>query len=495
MRVPNAIRTLPVVALLALAACDSGLGTETIARAGDFQLTTDEVVEMLSGAPEIPSDPNVIQAVADYWVDYSLLAWLVNQPGEMDAIDLSGLVDQQRARLVVGRLRDAVIQVDTAVTEEELRQIYDETRPADQVRARHVLLGFPEDATQAQRDSIRRLAEEIRDRARGGESFAELAVAYSEDPGSGPNGGDLGFFGRGMMVPPFDSAAFALPVGEVSDVVETDFGLHVLLVEARESPAYEDLPYSFREQIQWEWITEAEQAFLDQIVSAAEVTVEEGAVARIREITANPEPALSGSQASQVLVRYRDGTYTAAEYRDFVLAQPVELRGQVEMALDEQLEGFLSDLVRDRLLIAEAERRGIQMNPLEIAQAEIEFKQQYDGTAQALGLTGLAPEGSESMRQTVAREVRALLDRVVAGEENLIPLSGLSVPLRSHYGWEISEDAILDAVARIDQERIASGSSGLPAPTLPGAPPVEAPGAPEPATPEPGAGAPPEGNP
>ena len=76
-------------------------------------------------------------------------------------------------------------------------------------------------------------AEEILKRARAGEDFSKLAAEFSIDPGSKTKGGDLGWFGHGQMIKPFEDAAFALQPGQISDVVETDFGYHIIKVEER----------------------------------------------------------------------------------------------------------------------------------------------------------------------------------------------------------------------------------------------------------------------
>src|SRR5690606_5126033 len=74
------------------------------------------------------------------------------------------------------------------------------------------------------------LAEELRQRLLDGEDFAELAAEYSDDPGSATTGGDLGWFGHGAMVAPFEEAAFSLEPGEISEPVQTDFGYHLIEV-------------------------------------------------------------------------------------------------------------------------------------------------------------------------------------------------------------------------------------------------------------------------
>jgi len=491
MRGTQMIRTSVLLALLLAVACDRGPGEGTLALAGDFRLGVEEVAEILAPAFEIPNDPGVVQAVADFWIDYTLLAWVLNRDNEFDRLDLTPLVRQETSQVLVGRLRDAVIQVDTTMTDEELRELFAESRPADQVRARHILLTLPTEATQAQRDSIQALAESLRDRARTGEDFALLAEEFSDDLGSAVMGGDLGYFGRGMMVPPFDSASFAMSPGDISEVVETDFGLHVIRLEDRVSPEMDELPYSYREQVQWELVSQAESIFLDQIMASANVQVQPPAADILREVAANPGARMSGSAASRAIAQFQGGSYTAADFRDFMMMQPADLRMQIEMATSEQLEGFARDLVRDRLLLAEAERRGIQMRSTEVQQIELTLRQDYIEIGELLGLGAVTTEGSSNLREAIHREVTDFLARVAQGTQDLIPMGELAVPLRNHYSGEVFEDAIPRVVARIDEMRVGTGTPDafLPPPTAPGAPdaltPLEEPASPAPAPEEP----------
>lgn len=105
----------------------------------------------------------------------------------------------------------------------------------DQVRARHILIRLDPAATDQQKAEARQKAQEVLDQAKKGQDFAELARKHSQDPGSGPNGGDLGFFGRGQMVKPFEDAAFGLESGQVSGLVESQFGYHIIKVEEKKA--------------------------------------------------------------------------------------------------------------------------------------------------------------------------------------------------------------------------------------------------------------------
>jgi peptidyl-prolyl cis-trans isomerase D len=103
----------------------------------------------------------------------------------------------------------------------------------EKVRARHILVKTDAGADDAKKAEARKKAEGLLARAKGGADFAELARKQSDDPGSATKGGDLGLFSRGQMVPPFEAAAFALEPGQLSEVVESPFGFHVIKVEEK----------------------------------------------------------------------------------------------------------------------------------------------------------------------------------------------------------------------------------------------------------------------
>ncbi|NQV16749.1 peptidylprolyl isomerase [bacterium] len=124
--------------------------------------------------------------------------------------------------------------MDKVITDEYLRETYEQT--GTELNARHILLQFEgtprSEATRTRIDALA-LMGQIKSRLSAGESFEDLATEFTDDPSGKDSGGDLGWFGWGKMVGPFQETAFLLEPGEISDIVETSFGFHVIKLEAK----------------------------------------------------------------------------------------------------------------------------------------------------------------------------------------------------------------------------------------------------------------------
>lgn len=137
--------------------------------------------------------------------------------------------------------------IAAAVTPEAVQAAYDEYvagfQGQPEVHARHILVATEEEA------------KAIKAELEGGKDFAELAKEKSTDPSAQQNGGDLGFFGRGMMVKPFEDAAFAMQPGQISEPIQSDFGWHVIKLEesrTSQAPGLEQLAPQLQQQVMYQ---------------------------------------------------------------------------------------------------------------------------------------------------------------------------------------------------------------------------------------------------
>lgn len=143
-----------------------------------------------------------------------------------------------RKDVVISNFIEKNIAEKTKVTEADAKKFYDDNpdkfKQEPSVKASHILCGVEASATAEEKKKAKEKAEALLKRIKAGEDFATLAKSESTCPSS-KQGGDLGFFSKGQMVAPFEKAAFALKPGEVSDVVETQFGYHIIkLTEKKE---------------------------------------------------------------------------------------------------------------------------------------------------------------------------------------------------------------------------------------------------------------------
>ena len=145
-----------------------------------------------------------------------------------------------RDDMAIDKLIESEVSSKAAVKPEQVQDFYDKNpdqfKQPERVRASHILIGVPQNADAAARTTARAKAETVLKDVKAGKDFAALAKEHSQDPGSAAQGGDLGFFQQGQMVGPFNDAAFGLMPGAISDLVETQFGYHIIKV-AEKQPA------------------------------------------------------------------------------------------------------------------------------------------------------------------------------------------------------------------------------------------------------------------
>ncbi|WP_010283526.1 peptidylprolyl isomerase [Bacillus timonensis] len=132
------------------------------------------------------------------------------------------IVEQNGEDFVRELLKSDMLKEKAAMDEIEVKE-------GEVIKASHILVQVPQEATEEQKAEAKKKIDEAKKKLDNGEKFEDVAKEYSDD-GSAQNGGDLGWFGKGRMVPEFEEAAFALKEGEVSDIVESQYGYHIIKV-------------------------------------------------------------------------------------------------------------------------------------------------------------------------------------------------------------------------------------------------------------------------
>lgn len=230
-----------------------------VATVNGTEITLGQMIMARTTLPEqyqaLP-DEVLFNGILDQIIQQSVLAQTAE--GELPARIKIALENEQRALLAADVIESILTD---AVTDEALQQAYEETfataEPAREWNASHILVETEEEAAA------------LVERLNAGESFADLAQEASSDS-SAANGGELGWFTSGMMVPEFEAAVIALEVGEISAPVQTQFGWHVVTMNdtrLRDVPPLEQVADQLRPQLE----REAVQARLDELTAAAKV--------------------------------------------------------------------------------------------------------------------------------------------------------------------------------------------------------------------------------
>jgi len=183
--------------------------------------------------PEADVDARIAEIRKQFPSEDVFMQMLIQRRMTLDQIRTDARQDMAIAKLI-----ETEIAEKAAVKPEQVQDFYaknpDQFKQDERVRASHILIAFPEKADAAAKAQAKTKADQVLKDVKAGKDFAALAKQHSQDPGSAVNGGDLGFFQKGQMVGPFNDVAFSLAPGAVSDVVETQFGYHIIKVAEKQ---------------------------------------------------------------------------------------------------------------------------------------------------------------------------------------------------------------------------------------------------------------------
>ena len=268
--------------------------------AGDLAIRQSEFEGALKTLPaeyqQYAAGPGKRQFAEDY-----LRMKMLAREGAKAGLDKDPEVVRQLALMrenLIAQAQLEKIEKGIDISEADLRKLYDAQKAQyEQVKARHILVAFKgSPAAQAGKPELteeqaKAKAEELRKQIVAGASFDEIAKKESDDVGSGARGGDLGEFGRGQMVPEFEKAAFEAKVGEVSPVVRTQFGYHIIKVDEHGSTPFEEVRPTLERTEKQARV----QAALDQMKNNAQPTFNEAYFSAPAPAATTPATPPSGS--------------------------------------------------------------------------------------------------------------------------------------------------------------------------------------------------------
>ena len=264
--------------------CDQSGDAETdspvIAKVGKDVITEDDYIKAISRVPEWARSQFTDKEGKIKFLDELIKRELIYQNAKKMRLnkdkDYVAKVDEFKKMTLLSLIINKEIEGKTMVDDAEVKAFFDENKDkftvGTQLKASHILVDTEKEA------------KDILERIKKGESFAALAKSFSKDKGSAVKGGDLGYFGRGKMVPEFERAALALKPGEVSDPVRTRFGYHIIkLTDIKKGqPAnFEQTKESIRKQLLMEKKKKLFDAYVEKLKAESNITKDEDVVAAI----------------------------------------------------------------------------------------------------------------------------------------------------------------------------------------------------------------------
>lgn len=410
-----ALPALALASVASLTACD-GLKdaltahTDVAARVEKNELTVTRLGDLLGNTTlQIPPSREVAGVITDLWTGYQLLGVAA---ARRDSLSDTKLIDEATLGITSqGRLRRFMERKSAEFKADSATEATYVQAPYDLFHARHILFSIPGGASQQQKDSVKRIADGVRSRVTNA-NFAEMARRHSADPGSKERGGDLGIFQRAQMVGPFGDAVAALKPGEISPLVETSFGFHIV-----QRSSYADARQAFGDAVRGLSMQKSESTFYAKAEQDYRLNVKSNAATAAK----NAARDLGANRRNgDVLATYKGGELTVGRFVTWVESFPqARIAQQMQQAPDSIVREFVKTIARQEVMLKMADSAGVGVDTAEQTRVYADFKQ----LVQQLWVNiGIEPASLDSARSVPERErlaaarLDAYLERVMSGQ-------------------------------------------------------------------------------
>ena len=469
-------RTFAIAAAAAftLSACSSlkdalNAHTSWVARAGSAELTVTRLATLL-GKSRAPIRKDIAKSIANVWVDYQLLGVAA---AHNDSLSDPKLIDEAMwpaiANLKARKWYDIVSKSwgveDTTAAQRQFAS-------GDILAADHILL-LTQGMNDAQKAEVKKKIDAIRAKVNSA-NFAATASANSQDTQTARQGGSLGIFPKGTMVPEFEKALQALKPGEISPVIQTNYGYHII-----RRPTYDQVKSQLLLASKGRSVAVAESTYLANLEKSGKIEVKKDAPATVKAIGNDPD---AYRRDNTVLATSTAGKFTASRLVGWLETLPPNARiiDQIKQAPDSSLVAMVKRFANNELVLRQADSAKITIDPAEISQLHASFVGAAKQAWSQLGVTPSSLQDSaktESEREKLAaKRIDAYFDRLVQQQAPFVAVpTPVANVLRSRYSYSFNDagfDRVVEQASKIRNSADSARTAGQPPTAVPLSPAV-----------------------
>lgn len=458
-----------VGAALVFTGCDSlrdamSAHVDVVAKAADQELTINRLANLM-GKSKAPLRKDVATAITDAWVNYQLVGEAaVNNDSLKDNKKIDEAMWAIIANVKAKKWYDLVSKTWKAPDSASAEASYNSN---SMLAASHILL-LTQDTTPAAKAAVKKKIDAIRAQVTSA-NFAGMARKNSQDPQSAVQGGSLGVFPRGAMVKEFDEAAAALKPGEISPVIQTQYGYHII-----RRPTFAEIKDRFLQTMQQGGMQAAESTYLAGLETSSRLEAKPGTAATVRAVVENPNGHRSDNT---VLATSTIGKFTAADLSRWMETFPPQagVAERVKSAPDSMLPVFVKNFVRNELVLHAADSAKLGPDAAQLAEVRKLFTTSVTNAWTALDLDPVklatAAKSTGDRARLAAQRVEEYINKLLAQQAQYVDVTQpVQNVLRDKYDYTINSGTIDQVLLEAAKVRLATDSTartGQPASVVP----------------------------
>lgn len=456
-------------AALLFTGCDSlkdafSAHVDVVAKAADQELTITRLATLM-GQSKAPLRKDVANAIVDAWVNYHLIAEAaVNNDSLKDNATIDKAMWAVIANVKAKKWYDQVSKTWKSPDSAAAEAAYNN---GTMLAASHILL-LTQDTSAAGKAKVKAKIDALRAQVNSS-NFAEMAKRNSQDPGSAMNGGSLGVFARGAMVKEFDQAAAALKPGEISPVIQTPFGYHII-----RRPTFAEVKAQFVQAMMQGGAQAAESTYLAGLEKNAKVEAKAGTAATIRAVVENPN---GHRDDKTVLATSSLGKFTATDLARWMETFPpqAQVAERVKTAPDSMLPLFVKNFIRNELVLHSADSAKLGPDAAQLAEIHKLFLTTITNAWTALNVDPKALETAAKSKsdraKLAAQRIEDYIGKLLKQEAQYVDVTQpVQNVLRDKYDYTIKPEALDKVLLEAAKIRLATDSttkSGQPGSVVP----------------------------